>query len=71
MGSFFYEVESHHPLCPFCGDRIGLYEPIIALEPDGRRQSSLASEPSLSEGPATLIHAVCAAIHLGPRNEPE
>ena len=50
------------PLCRFCGDRIGVYEPTIALEPAGARLTSLAREPDLGERDRGLMHRVCAEL---------
>ena len=55
----------HFSLCAFCGDRIGVYEPVVALEPEGRTKTSLAREPSLSRAASALMHAAGADI-AGP-----
>jgi hypothetical protein len=47
--------------CLYCGDRIGVYEPIIVVEHDGERQTSLANEPELARRPRVLlVHSHCA-----------
>ena len=49
------------PCCAYCGDALGVYEPIMVLEPDGqlRRTSRLAE----GELPADVVavHEDCLA----------
>ena len=47
--------------CAHCGDRIGVYEPVVVIAPDSRRTTSLANEPQLSERTGViLMHQACA-----------
>ena len=48
--------------CLFCGERIGIYDPIIVVEDDREHsQTSLAREPEVRERTRTfVIHASCA-----------
>ncbi len=48
--------------CAHCGDRIGVYEPTIALGPGGIRRTSVASEPDLVGGDELFFHAECASL---------
>jgi hypothetical protein len=48
--------------CAFCGDRIGVYEPVVAVQPASTRRTSLAHEPELQESDATLFHLGCADL---------
>ena len=50
--------------CDLCGDRIGVYEPIIAFAADGHSRTSLAREPVLWRGDVPLMHALCAVVWL-------
>ena len=48
-------------LCADCGDRIGIYEPIVAAGPCGVRRTSLAREPELADDDDTLLaHVDCS-----------
>jgi hypothetical protein len=46
--------------CETCGDVIGVYEPIVLLEPPGRRETSLAAEPELRDSALVCHHRACA-----------
>jgi hypothetical protein len=47
--------------CAHCGDRIGVYEPVIVIAGDTRRTTSLANEPQLVEAAGiVLMHQPCA-----------
>jgi len=54
--------------CMFCGERIGVDERVVVIEPDGEhREASLARDPELAERTRTfIIHADCAPSE-GPR----
>lgn len=54
-----------HPraTCAFCGERIGVYEPIMVVTETGERHSSLAGEPGLRENSGPMLHAACAWFH--------
>ena len=41
-------------LCPLCGDRIGVYEPMIVITRYGARGTSRAREPVLPESDPTF-----------------
>jgi hypothetical protein len=47
-------------ICEWCGDRIGVYEPIVVVERSGFRKTSLAREPELRTAGEALLHADCA-----------
>ncbi len=48
-------------LCADCGDRIGVYEPVVAAGPLGVRRTSLAREPELvDDGDTLLVHIDCS-----------
>ncbi len=48
--------------CAHCGDRIGVYEPVVVIAGEGHRTTSLANEPQLSEHAGViLMHETCAA----------
>ncbi len=47
--------------CAHCGDRIGVYEPVVVVNGDSSRTTSLAREPQLSDSiEAVLMHQACA-----------
>jgi hypothetical protein len=46
--------------CQTCGDVIGVYEPVVVLEPPGRRETSLAAEPELRDSAPVCHHRACA-----------
>jgi hypothetical protein len=52
----------HFPICAHCGDRIGVYEPTIAVGPDHIRRTSLAKEPALLDGEEAFFHTECAQL---------
>ena len=55
MGSVAFSI------CEHCDDRIGVYEPLVVVEPTGFRETSLAREPELRSAGKVLLHAACAA----------
>jgi hypothetical protein len=47
--------------CAHCGDRIGVYEPVVVIAAGSSRTTSLANEPQLSERTGViLMHQACA-----------
>jgi len=56
-------------LCPYCGDRIGVYEPTIAITPYGARRTSVAREPLLKASDTILLHPVCYGTEPYERGE--
>ena len=48
-------------MCAHCGDRIGVYEPVVVIARDSSRTTSLANEPQLSaHAGVILMHEACA-----------
>lgn len=48
--------------CAHCGDRIGVYEPVVVIAGQATRTTSLVKEPQLAEGNGIiLMHQACAA----------
>lgn len=47
-------------ICPACGDRIGVYDWMVAVTPAGARETSRAMAPWLEESDAVLVHAKCS-----------
>jgi hypothetical protein len=45
--------------CRQCGDVIGVYEPLVVIEPHGPRVTSLAAEPGQFPVGAACFHAAC------------
>ena len=53
---------SHAPLkCRHCGEAIGSYEPTVVREGETTRETSRASDPSLSSDSAEVYHRACYA----------
>ena len=51
--------ESAGRLCPYCGDVLGVYEPIVLLHADhAPRETSLLAETGLLPG-TSVLHAAC------------
>jgi hypothetical protein len=46
-------------LCPHCQDLIGHYEPVVALDPEGIRITSLAREPEIDDACFEVLHRHC------------
>ena len=56
-------------LCPLCGDRIGVYEPMVTITPYGARGTSRAREPLLPQTGAIVLHRSCYGIEPYERGE--
>ena len=58
-----HRMETHRfATCAHCRDRIGVYEPTIAVGPGGTRRTSVASDPDLVDGDELLFHVECAKL---------
>lgn len=54
-------VDAAHLICLYCKGRIGSYEPVIVIEHEGERETSLAQEPDLRDRVrALVVHRECA-----------
>lgn len=63
-------MEDHGSVvCPLCGDRIGVYEPMIVITPYGARRTSRAREPLLPRTDRILLHDACYGIEPYERGE--
>lgn len=52
--------EPQFPTCHICGDRLGVYEPVVLVDPERHRETSLIREPHLQDDPqARLAHPRC------------
>jgi hypothetical protein len=48
-------------MCAYCGDRIGVYEPVVVVADRSSRITSLANEPQLAQRAGViLMHESCA-----------
>lgn len=47
------------PRCTFCGDVIGVYEPLVLAAADGHRTTSQAAEPHLFPTSDACYHGTC------------
>jgi hypothetical protein len=54
-------------MCAHCGDRIGIYEPVVVIAVDSIRTTSLANEPQLSERAGVILMHEACAIAVAPR----
>ncbi len=59
------EKEEHQErwwqLCAACGERIGIYEPLVIERPDGPQRSSYLNLARAERaGPWQLLHSQCA-----------
>src|SRR5271167_3859037 len=52
--------------CMYCGLAIGTYEPIVVLEEDGPRHTSLAAELGASHDHGERYHRACYAAAFAP-----
>jgi hypothetical protein len=59
--------------CRCCGEPIGVYEPLIAIERGRPRRTSRAAEPTLVRTPGEYRHADCHKRYTepSPRAPPE
>jgi hypothetical protein len=48
-----------HPRCRYCGDVIGVYEPLVIGTDGGSRESSLVADPELCATDAACFHRDC------------
>jgi hypothetical protein len=48
-----------HPRCRYCGDVIGVYEPLVIRTNAGGRETSLAADPELFSTAAACFHREC------------
>ncbi|MGA9284004.1 MAG: hypothetical protein WBV85_01025 [Solirubrobacteraceae bacterium] len=53
--------------CKYCGDLIGVYEPLVVCTKGLSRTTSRAAEPNLEATGATHYHRACYAAELGNR----
>ena len=56
-------------VCPLCGDRIGVYEPMIVITRYGARRTSRGHGPRLAESGAILLHEGCYGVEPYERGE--
>lgn len=56
-------------VCRLCGDRIGVYEPMIVITPYGARRTSRAREPTLPQSGSILLHDGCYGTEPYERGE--
>jgi hypothetical protein len=51
-------------MCTRCGEVIGVYEPMVVLEGEVARRTSLAAEPDLRRSARVreCVHAECAEL---------
>ena len=51
--------------CAFCGDVIGVYEPLVLVEGGDVRETSLAADPEAASADATYLHGACHTALAG------
>jgi hypothetical protein len=52
--------------CSLCGEAIGVYEPLIAIERGRARQSSCAAEPEIGSAAGEFRHRECHERRSAP-----
>jgi hypothetical protein len=52
--------------CSLCGEAIGVYEPLIAIERGRARQSSCAAEPEIGRAAGEFRHRECHERRSAP-----
>lgn len=52
-------MDEHRPFCGWCGDVIGIYEPMIVVENEKARLASVSKEPSPA---GDTFHSECHAL---------
>ncbi len=45
--------------CGICGDRLGVYEPVVVIDKSGPRITAQAAEPDLPLREGACFHKVC------------
>lgn len=45
--------------CAYCGEIVGVYEPMVVLLPSGSRATSRAAEVELTDVPEASFHEAC------------
>lgn len=50
------------PVCSCCGESIGVYEPLIAVERGRARRTSRAAEPQIATSPGEYRHLECHVL---------
>jgi hypothetical protein len=53
------------PRCRYCGDVIGVYEPVILTLPEGAHRTSRLAEPDLFTGDGDWYHELCFGLADG------
>jgi hypothetical protein len=57
------------PRCSCCGEPVGVYEPLVAIERGRARQTSRAAEPAIATTPGEYRHLACHAHRAQPRSQ--
>jgi hypothetical protein len=55
--------------CAYCGVVIGVYEPLVVMEEEGPRHTSVAAEPKLSGDQWEHFHRDCYDAAFGQRRD--
>jgi hypothetical protein len=55
------EIETAHsvPRCNWCGDVIGVYDPLVHVTGETARRTSRAVEPEIADVAGCIYHAEC------------
>ena len=60
LGDPSITMEPRRLNCPVCAEVIGVYEPVVAISGQQRRETSIAREPSLRASGDVILHQGCA-----------
>jgi hypothetical protein len=53
------EIESALPRCEWCGDVIGVYDPLVHVDGQTARRTSRAVEPDVADLGGRIYHDAC------------
>ncbi|HZO77033.1 MAG TPA: hypothetical protein VFB39_03255 [Solirubrobacteraceae bacterium] len=53
------EIESAFPRCEWCGDVIGVYDPLVHVAGQTARRTSRAAEPDVADFDGRIYHDAC------------
>ena len=53
------EIESAIPRCEWCGDVIGVYDPLVHVAGETVRRTSRAAEPDIADVAGRIYHDAC------------
>ncbi len=58
------EIESAFPRCEWCGDVIGVYDPLVHVAGQTARRTSRAAEPDVADFDGRIYHDACYQLAI-------